>query len=126
VIGRAWRSWRHWRRSRPFWGGLLILLAAAEILVTERVPIRIILHLGAEGIAGYLLPTVMVVCALLLWFNPQQRLFYSILTVLLSLGTWVTSNLGGFVVGMVLGVVGASLAFGWQVPVRTTDKSLPH
>jgi hypothetical protein len=114
MIGRAWDAWRHWRRSRPFWGGLLVLIAAAEILVTERVPVRVILHLGAEGIAGYLLPSVMVVCALLLWFNPQQRLFYSIIAVLLSLGTWVTSNLGGFVVGMVLGVVGASLAFGWQ------------
>jgi ABC-type uncharacterized transport system permease subunit len=126
MIGRAWRRWRHWRRSRPFWGGLLILLAAAEILVTERLPLRVILHLSAEGIAGYLLPIVMVVCALLLWFNPEQRLFYSILSVLLSLGTWVTSNLGGFIVGMVLGVVGASLAFGWRVPARTTEKSLPH
>jgi hypothetical protein len=126
MIGRAWGRWRHWRRSRPFWGGLLVLLAAAEILVTERVPLRVILHLGAEGIAGYLLPTVMVVCALLLWFNPQQRLFYSVLAVLLSLGTWVTSNLGGFVVGMVLGVVGASLAFGWHVPARTTEESLPR
>jgi drug/metabolite transporter (DMT)-like permease len=99
MIGRAWRAWRHWRRSRPFWGGLLVLLAAAEILVTERVPLRVILHLGPEGIAGYLLPIVMAVCGFLLWFNPQQRLFYSILAVLLSLGTWITSNLGGFILG---------------------------
>jgi len=113
MIGRAWRAWRHWRRSRPFWGGLLVLLAAAEILVTERVPLRVILHLGPEGLAGYLLPIVMAVCGFLLWFNPQQRLFYSVLAVLLSLGTWITSNLGGFILGLVLGVVGGSLAFGW-------------
>jgi Family of unknown function (DUF6114) len=126
VIGRAWRAWRHWRRSRPFWGGLLILLGAAEILVTERVPLRVILHIGPEGIAGYLLPIIMIVCGLLLWFNPQQRLFYSIIAVLVTLGTWITSNLGGFVLGLFLGVVGSSLAFGWRIPARTTEKSLPH
>ncbi len=121
MIGRARPAWRHWRRSRPFWGGLLVLLAAAEILLTERVPLRVILHLGAEGIAGYLLPIVMVVCGLLLWLNPQQRVFYSIVAIVLSLGTWVTSNLGGFILGMVLGLLGGSLAFGWSVrgPART-------
>ena len=126
MIGRAWRAWRHWRRSRPFWGGLLVLLGAGEILLTELVPLRVILHLGPEGLAGYLLPAIMVVCGFLLWFNPQQRLFYSIVSVVLSLGTWITSNLGGFVLGLALGVVGASLAFGWGIPKRTTEKSLPH
>lgn len=104
---------RHWRRSRPFWGGLLVTLGGAEILVTERVPLRVFLHVGPQGIAGYLLPIVMVLCGLLLWFNPSQRIFYAILAVLLSLGTWVTSNLGGFIIGLLLGLVGGSLAFGW-------------
>jgi Family of unknown function (DUF6114) len=113
MIGRGWRAWRHWRRSRPFWGGLLILLAGAEILVTERLPLRVILHLGPQGVAGYLLPVVMVLCGLLLWFNPTQRVFYAILAILISLGTWITSNLGGFIFGLVLGLVGGSLAFAW-------------
>lgn len=127
MIGRAWGAWSRWRRTRPFWGGLLVLLGAGEILLTELVPLRVILHLGPEGLAGYLLPAILVVCGFLLWFNPQQRLFYSIVAVVLSLGTWVTSNLGGFVLGLALGVVGASLAFGWSpIPKRTTEKSLPH
>jgi hypothetical protein len=70
-------------------------------------------HIGLQGLAGYLLPAVMVLCGALLWFTPAQRTFYSVLSVLLALGTWVTSNLGGFLVGMVLGLVGGSLAFGW-------------
>jgi Family of unknown function (DUF6114) len=109
----AWRAWRRWRRGRPFLGGLLIALGGAEILLTERVPLRVILHIGPEGVAGYLLPAVMVLCGLLLWFTPEQRVFYSVLAVLLSLGTWITSNLGGFIVGLALGVIGGSLAFGW-------------
>jgi hypothetical protein len=112
-LGQARRAWRGWRRSRPFWGGLLVTLAGIEILATERAPVRVILHVGVIGIGGYLLPIVMILCGLLLWFNPAQRLFYSVLAVLLTLGTWVTSNLGGFFIGLVLGVVGGSLAFGW-------------
>ncbi|NUS29447.1 MAG: hypothetical protein HOV92_35250, partial [Streptomyces sp.] len=62
---------------------------------------------------GYLLPGLMVVLGLLILFNPTQRLFYSITGVLLALGTWLTSNLGGFFIGLLLGVVGSCLAFGW-------------
>jgi hypothetical protein len=125
MIGRALRAWRTWRRSRPFWGGLLIILGGSEILLSERVPLRVIVHVGPEGVAGFLLPVIMVLCGLLLWFNPQQRLFYSILVALMSLGTWVTSNLGGFVIGMVLGIVGASLAFGWTDQQRRTSGGIP-
>lgn len=120
-----WRAWGRWRRGRPFWSGLLVILGGAEILLSERAPVRVILHLNVLGLAGYLLPIVIVVCGFLLWFNPEQRLFYSILAVLLSLGTWITSNLGGFFIGLILGVVGGSLAFGWapgQREPRTTPR----
>jgi hypothetical protein len=72
-------------------------------------------HIGLQGIAGYIIPAVMVLLGLLLLFNPAQRLFYSLLAVLLSLSSWITSNLGGFFVGMLLGVLGGSLAFAWQL-----------
>ncbi|MFG2905423.1 DUF6114 domain-containing protein [Kitasatospora sp. NPDC048286] len=109
-----------WRGRRPFWGGLLVTLGGAEILFTLKAPLPVLLHIGMEGLAGYLVPAVMVLCGLLILFNPAQRLFYSILAVLASLATWVTSNLGGFVVGMMLGVVGACLTFGWlpEQPLR--------
>ncbi|MEV7186759.1 DUF6114 domain-containing protein [Kitasatospora sp. NPDC093102] len=104
---------RDWRGKRPFWGGLLVTLGGAEILFTLKAPLPVILHIGMQGLAGYLVPAVMVLCGLLILFNPAQRLFYSILAVLASLASWVTSNLGGFLVGMLLGVVGACLTFGW-------------
>ncbi|MFF4490429.1 DUF6114 domain-containing protein [Streptomyces sp. NPDC001544] len=104
---------RQWRGQRPFAGGLLLVLAGAEILVTMKAPLPVILHVGMQGLAGYLLPTVMLILGLLILFSPAQRLFYSILGVLISLGTWATSNLGGFIVGLALGVTGSCLAFGW-------------
>ena len=106
-------SFRRWRANRPFWGGLLLTLAGAEILLTEKASLKVVLHIGMQGLAGYLLPTVMLLCGLLILFNPAQRLFYSLLGILMSLGTWVTSNLGGFFIGLLLGAVGSCLAFGW-------------
>lgn len=108
-----WRSFRRWRHRRPFGAGVAVALGGVEILATQRASVAVVLAAGADSLAGYVLPILMVVCGLLIVFNPRQRLFYSVIGVLASLATWVTSNLGGFFVGMLLGVIGSSLAFGW-------------
>ncbi|MEV5438857.1 DUF6114 domain-containing protein [Streptomyces sp. NPDC052682] len=118
----ARRAFRDWRARRPFWGGLLLTLGGAEILLTQKASLKVILHVGMQGLAGYLLPALMVLLGLLILFNPAQRLFYSLTGVLLSLGSWLTSNLGGFFIGLLLGCVGSCLAFGWlpdQEPRRS-------
>lgn len=109
-VGPAFRTWR---AHRPFVGGLLLTLGGVEILITMKVSLKIVVHLGMQGLAGFMLPALMVVCGLLILFNPAQRLFYSIVGIMLTLGTWVTSNLGGFFVGLLLGAVGSCMAFGW-------------
>ncbi|MGW0760690.1 DUF6114 domain-containing protein [Streptomyces sp. NPDC002814] len=114
-----------WRAGRPFWGGLLLVLGGVEVLLTMKASMKVMLHVGMQGVAGYLLPALMVLLGLLVLFNPAQRLFYSITGVLVSLGTWMTSNLGGFFVGLLLGVVGSCLVFGWlpdQEPRRVRRK----
>ncbi|MFC3574669.1 DUF6114 domain-containing protein [Streptomyces yaanensis] len=113
MTSRPRAAFRKWRAKRPFWGGLLLTLGGAEILLTEKASLKVIVHIGMQGLAGYLLPTVMLLCGLLILFNPTQRLFYSITGILVSLGTWVTSNLGGFMIGLLLGATGSCLAFGW-------------
>ncbi|WP_241827052.1 DUF6114 domain-containing protein [Streptomyces graminilatus] len=109
-VGPAFRTWR---AHRPFLGGVLLTLGGLEILFTVKVSLKIVIHMGVQGIAGYVLPTMMVVCGLLIIFNPAQRLFYSIVGCMLTLGTWVTSNMGGFFVGLALGITGSCMAFGW-------------
>ena len=109
----GWAAWRAWRGRRPFLGGVLMTLGGAEILLTERASLGVVVHIGMQGLTGYLIPAVLVVCGLLTIFNPAQRLFYSVLGVLLALGSWITSNLGGFLIGLLMGVVGSCLAFGW-------------
>jgi len=122
---RARSGFRRWRGSRPFWGGLLVVLGGGEIIFTYKAPMALVMHFGLYGLAGYLVPALLVVLGLLILFDPQHRTFYSLLAVLAALGTWLTSNLGGFILGMLLGLIGGSLAFGWQAgpkPVRTHGK----
>ncbi len=111
---RGLGAWRQWQHSRPFWGALFVLVGGAEILLTQAAPLPLIIHIGLQGVAGYLVPLVLVVTGLLLLFHPVQRTFYSLLAIILALGSWITSNLGGFFLGMLIGVIGGSLAFAWQ------------
>ncbi|MFC8553388.1 DUF6114 domain-containing protein [Streptomyces sp. NPDC057273] len=108
-----WRAFGRWRHRRPFGPGVMIMLGGGEILLTQQASISVVLAAGADSLVGYVLPVIMIVCGALIVLNPRQRLFYSIVAVLASLATWVTSNLGGFFIGLLLGLVGSSLAFGW-------------
>ncbi|MFJ5302472.1 DUF6114 domain-containing protein [Streptomyces sp. NPDC088350] len=111
---QGWRpAFRGWRARRPFLGGLLLTLGGGWILLTVKASLKVVIHVGMQGVAGYLLPAVMVLCGLLTLFSPSQRLFYSVVGILCSLGSWVTSNLGGFFVGLILGAVGSCMIFGW-------------
>jgi hypothetical protein len=125
-LGRVRRgrlAFRAWRRSRPYWGGLLLLLGGIEIAVTQRLPIKVIIHLGAQGLIGQAIPVIMIICGLLLWVTPDQRLFYAIIGFLASGASWITSNLGGFVIGLLLGIIGASMAIAWTPLDAVPDKS---
>jgi hypothetical protein len=113
VVTNAWRAFRIWRRTRPFWGGLLIIAGASEMLASEQAPLPVVHQIGIRALAGYLTPAFMLLCGLLLWFCPIGRTYHGVVAILLALDSWVTSNLGGFFIGMLIGVVGGALAFGW-------------
>jgi Family of unknown function (DUF6114) len=127
LVRTGWLLFRGWRRSRPFWGGILLVIAGAELLLIP-LPMHsmgLILHIGIGGISGILIGAVLIVAGLLLWFNPAQRLFYSIVAVLLAIAALVASNLGGFLLGTILGVVGGSLGFAWTpLPPGTAPRRL--
>jgi hypothetical protein len=114
-LGAAWRSAADWRRSRPFWGGVFLVAAGAELLLIPlpEHSMGLIMHVGTGGVLGILIGALLIACAFLLWFQPQHRIFYSIVAVLLAIAALVASNLGGFIAGTVLGVLGGSLGFAW-------------
>ncbi|OKK22294.1 hypothetical protein AMK16_03805 [Streptomyces sp. CB00455] len=112
--GRRPGRFRRWRRSRPFWGGLLALLAGAEICVLPLAPMKVMLQQGVAGIPSVLMGIVMIVLGLTAWFSPPQRNLAGVLTTLIATAALVLSNLGGFLIGTLLGILGGGLMFAWQ------------
>lgn len=109
-----WARFGGWRRERPFWGGLLVVLGGLEIIATVTAPLPVMMRVGMQGAIGYLIPFIIVICGALIVFTPGQRMLNSCVAMVLGLATWLTSNLGGFFVGMLLTLVGAAMAFAWR------------
>ncbi|KMO95374.1 DUF6114 domain-containing protein [Streptomyces roseus] len=108
------RRWRQWRRGRPFWGGFFAILAGAEICVLPLAPLKVMLQQGIAGIPSVLMGIVMIVLGLTAWFSPAQRSLAGVLTTLIATAALIMSNLGGFLIGTLLGILGGGLMFAWQ------------
>ena len=65
------------------------------------------------GPPGVLLGVLLIACGLLLWLNPAHSTFYAIAAVVLAVLSFIASNFGGFFIGMLLGIIGGSMGFGW-------------
>ncbi|MGW4293590.1 DUF6114 domain-containing protein [Micromonospora chersina] len=117
--GRAWRGFQGWRRTRPFWGGLLTALAGVEMFASTKMTLNgLSFHSGSTGLYSLLIPVILLSCGLLLWFSPGQRLFYSIVAMVTTIYSLMGLNLGGFFLGLLLGIVGSALAFAWTPSAR--------
>jgi Family of unknown function (DUF6114) len=64
---------------------------------------------------------LMVVMGLSMWVAPQFRVFAGIATIRFSLTSFVTSNFGGLLIGMLLGIVGGPLAVAWTRTVPPAE-----
>ncbi|POX36990.1 hypothetical protein C3486_30705 [Streptomyces sp. Ru73] len=96
------------------------VLAGLEICVIPLAPLKIMLQQGIAGIPSVLLGLVMIVLGLTAWCAPHYRGLAGVLTVLLAAAALVMSNLGGFLVGTVLGILGGAAMFAWR-PVPTPE-----
>lgn len=113
----AWAKFRLWRRTRPFWGGLFLLLSAVELYFSGNLSLKNFqIHIGQQGFLIYLLPAIMLLCGVLVWVTPAQRLFYGIIGLLTALYSFLGLNLGGFFFGMLFGILGGALVIAWGPP----------
>lgn len=116
-FSKARRAFRNWRHSRPFWGGLLVLLAGLPILYFPYANLDIgtlSLHLvTSAGAASLLIGLLMIALGISAWFQPHIRIFAGIAALVLSLVSIPMSNLGGFGLGLILGLLGGGLLCSW-------------
>jgi hypothetical protein len=108
-----WRRWRSWRRSRPFWGGLLTTTGGAAILLLPADLYTVLSLPGTAGLAGFLLGGIITLTGLLLWYQPRHHTLLSVIILLAALASFLYTNFGGFLIGMLLALTGGSLAFAW-------------
>lgn len=116
------RLWfRRWRRSRPFWGGFFSILSGLILLLGPTMAIRILFISGLSVIEAMLPGLLIAIFGLFLWFAPSQRHIVGILIEILAVLSLLTSNIGGFVIGMLFGMIGGALGFAW-VPTEPRIK----
>ncbi|MFI9209814.1 DUF6114 domain-containing protein [Streptomyces sp. NPDC053253] len=107
----AW--FRAFRRTRPFWGGVWLIAGGWTVLKFSLSSLQLIVSTGFGGVAGYLVGGGMILCGLIPMALPGQRYTFGIIGAVLAVVSLVVSNLGGFLLGMTLGILGGSMTVGW-------------
>lgn len=112
-VNSARRWFRAFRRTRPFWGGVWLILGGWLILRLSMVSFQIVMTSGMAGFGGWLTGGGMIGCGLIAWLAPTQRYVAGLIGLLLAVASLLISNLGGLLVGMLAGILGASMILSW-------------
>ncbi|MFD8549032.1 DUF6114 domain-containing protein [Streptomyces sp. NPDC059649] len=126
-VGRKRISFREWRGHRPFWGGLLTLLAGLPIMYIPYANLTIgsltVRMSTTAGAGSLIIGVLLVVLGLTMWFQPASRVFAGVAAILLALVSIVVSNFGGLVVGFLMGLIGGGLGVAWApgAPEKSGD-----
>lgn len=112
-------AFRSWRRSRPFWGGVWAILGGTVIDYVPATAFKFFFVANPSLVLGVLVGALVAFFGLMLWFARPLRTLLGVVILLLSLGSFLTSDFGGLLVGMLMGLVGGSLALAW-VPTKVT------
>lgn len=110
-----------WRRRRPLVGGILLVLSGVEMFFSGQLDLgNIKIQLGFEGFQATVIPALLALLGLLVIVTPAQRMFYGIFALILAVYSLVGVNLGGFLVGMLLGAVGGVMTVAWRPRATAT------
>lgn len=105
-----------WREGRPFWGGALLILAG---IVIGYVPLQFASELavigGAQSIIGLIFAVLVFLDGVFVLARPEVATIFGVVGIALSILS-IFGALGGFFVGMLLGIAGGNLCIAWQDP----------
>ena len=113
---------RAWRRQRPFIGGILVALGGIEMFFSGQLDIgHLHVQLGIEGLQATIIPVVLLLLGILAITMPAHHVFYGVIALAVALYSLIGVNLGGFLIGMLLSVVGGVLVVAWMAPHEPTS-----
>ncbi|WP_309061155.1 DUF6114 domain-containing protein [Streptomyces sp.] len=108
---------RDWRGTRPFWAGLFTLLGGIPIAYFPYATLKLghmsIAMATTAGAGSLIIGVLLITLGLTMWFQQATRIFAGVASILLALVSLVVSNIGGFLVGFLLALVGGALALSW-------------
>ncbi|NGO76159.1 hypothetical protein G6045_10835 [Streptomyces sp. YC504] len=130
------RKFRAWRGTRPFWAGLFTILGGIPIAYLPYGDIKlgnVTLAMATTAGAGSLIIGVLLVTlGLTMWFHHIVKVFAGVAAILLALISIPVSNLGGFLIGFLLAMIGGALSISWapgapaaQEPAKTDAQTEP-
>jgi Family of unknown function (DUF6114) len=110
-----WTRFGMWRKQRPWVGSLLMVLSGIEMFFSGQLDLgNIHVQLGIEGFQATIIPILLVLLGLLAMLMPTHRIFYGIIGLVVAVYSLIGVNLGGFVLGMLLGSIGGILIVAWM------------
>ncbi|MEW2252604.1 MULTISPECIES: DUF6114 domain-containing protein [unclassified Streptomyces] len=108
---------RDWRRTRPFWAGLFTLLGGVPIAYFPYATLKLgtmsIAMATTAGAGSLIIGVLLITLGLTMWFQKATRVFAGVAAILLALVSLVVSNIGGFLMGFLLALIGGALAVSW-------------
>ncbi|MET7654333.1 MULTISPECIES: DUF6114 domain-containing protein [unclassified Streptomyces] len=111
------QQFRAWRGTRPFWAGLFVLLGGFPIAYFPYAHLQVghlTLAMATTAGAGSLIIGVLLgVLGISLWFQKHVQVFAGVAAILLGLVSIPVSNLGGFLIGFLLSLIGGAMAVSW-------------
>ncbi|MBT2377871.1 hypothetical protein AMK21_14925 [Streptomyces sp. CB00316] len=124
------RGFRTWRGNRPFWAGLFTMLGGAPIAYFPYAD----LHLGnmtlamstTAGAGSLIIGVLLITLGLTMWFHSIVRVFAGVAAILLALISIPVANIGGFVIGFLLALIGGALSISWAPGEPQADEADPR
>lgn len=111
----AWTRFVSWRRQRPLIGGVLVAVSGVEMFFSGQLDVgHIHVQLGIEGFQATVIPIALVLLGVLAVLMPAHHVFYGVLALAVAVYSLVGVNLGGFILGMLLGCVGGVVVVAWM------------
>lgn len=116
-----------WRRNRPFVPGLLVLLSGVVIMTPAYLTLRIsdllVMISTLSGVSTLFLGAAQIMFALGIWLKPATAPYLGAFAILASLVALPASNIGGFLLGSLLGIFGGAFALAWEPGERKPKKA---
>jgi hypothetical protein len=124
------RAFRTWRGNRPFWAGLFTMLGGVPIAYFPYAN----MHLGnmtlamstTAGAGSLIIGVLLITLGLTMWFHSIVRVFAGVASILLALISIPVANIGGFLIGFLLALIGGALSVSWVPGDPNADEAGPE